>query len=101
MGGGERAMSGPSAQCICSAAASAVDPHGWMPGYRHVQRDKHTLTYTLSVLWIRYSSVDPPRKTSLSSSFCFLFQYEEKKKNLVALHSAAVCALAYERRSER
>lgn len=82
VGGGERGMSGPSGRCICSAAASAVNPHGWTPGYRHIQRDKHTLTYAQSVSWIRYSSVAPPRITSLSSSVYlssrFLFQHEEE-----------------------
>lgn len=37
MGGGERGMSRPSGRCICSAAASAVNSHGWTHRYRHTQ----------------------------------------------------------------
>lgn len=63
VGGGERGMSRPSGPCICSTAAPAVNSHDRRTN-TGTCGNEHTLTYTLSFLWVRYTSADPPWITS-------------------------------------
>lgn len=67
-GRGERDEQSPWSvylQCCCFCSElTLMDTHI----HTHIQRGKHPLTYTIGSLWVRYSSVDPPCITSLSSS---------------------------------
>lgn len=95
VGGGERGMSRPSGPCICSTAAPAVNSHD-----RHTNTgtsgNKHTLTYTVSFLWVRYTSADPPWiKSPASSAYVslqLLFQYDEENPTGPALCCSLRCA---------